>query len=240
MRHRMRHLLIALPVLLCVAAVANAQLSIQVGLPGVNIGINVPTYPRLVLVPGTPVYYDARANSNYFFYDGLYWVYSGDNWYASSWYNGPWDFVDPDDMPLFVLRVPVRYYRHPPSYFSGWRGDAPPRWDEHWGDNWHNRQNGWDRWDRRSAPRAAPLPTYQKRYSGKRYPGATDQQGSIRSRNYRYHPRETVGQRHYAAPQDRNQQNRPGTPDKGRQQGKSAPPDKDYQNKNAKGHRGKG
>jgi hypothetical protein len=56
----------------------------------VSIGINVPIYPRLVVVPGYPVYYAPQLDSNYFFYDGLYWVFQDDNWYQSSWYNGPW------------------------------------------------------------------------------------------------------------------------------------------------------
>jgi hypothetical protein len=117
----MRHLLLALPILLCTATATNAEISVGINMPGISIGINVPVYPRLVQVPGYPVYYDPRADSNYFFYDGLYWVYRGDNWYESSWYNGPWQSVDPIDVPLFVLRVPVRYYRQPPTYFSGWR-----------------------------------------------------------------------------------------------------------------------
>lgn len=201
MRQRMRYLLIMLPLLLCIAAAARAEVSIQVRLHGVDIGINMPTYPRLVLVPGTPVYYDEQANSNYFFYDGVYWVYAGDNWYASTWYNGPWDLVNPDDMPLFVLRVPVRYYYRPPTYFRDWHADAAPRWDEHWGHNWHSRQDGWDQWDRKSAPKPAPLPTYQREYSGKTYPGEMNRQGSIRSEHYRYQPRENVTRRHYDAPQ---------------------------------------
>jgi len=102
-----------------------------IGIPGVHIGVNVAVYPRLVRMPGYPVYYDPRANWNYFLYDGLYWVFQEDNWYASSWYNGPWQLVRPDDVPLFVLRVPVRYYRRPPVYFRGWISDAPPRWGEH-------------------------------------------------------------------------------------------------------------
>ena len=93
-------------------------------MPGITIGINVPVYPQLVLVPGYPVYYDPRAETNYFFYDGLYWVFQGDNWYVSSWYNGPWQLVAPVEVPLFVLRIPVRYYRHPPAYFRGWHADA--------------------------------------------------------------------------------------------------------------------
>ena len=47
-------------------------------------------------MPGYPVYYAPRINSNYFFYDGMYWVYQRDNWYASSWYNGPWGLVAPE------------------------------------------------------------------------------------------------------------------------------------------------
>ena len=63
----------------------------SVGYSGVNIGIHYSTYPDLVRIPGYPVYYAPRVNSNFFFYDGLYWVFQSDNWYASSWYNGPWD-----------------------------------------------------------------------------------------------------------------------------------------------------
>ena len=41
-------------------------------------------------VPGYPVYYAPGLVSNYFFNDGMYWVYQDDNRYASSWHNGPW------------------------------------------------------------------------------------------------------------------------------------------------------
>ena len=126
--------------LLCSITSAAAQVSVGIGLPGVSIGINLPVYPQLVPVPGYPVYYAPQVNSNYFFYDGMYWVYQRDNWYASSWYNGPWELVAPEAVPLFVLRVPVRYYRQPPAYFRGWRSDAPPRWGEHWGNAWEQRQ----------------------------------------------------------------------------------------------------
>jgi hypothetical protein len=188
----MRYLLVASSLLLGSVTSAQAQVSIGIGLPSVQIGINVPVYPELVPVPGYPVYYDPRASSNYFFYDGAYWVYQGDNWYASSWYNGPWQLVGPEYVPLFVLRVPVRYYRQPPGYFRGWRADAPPRWGEHWGRDWERRRGRWDRWDSRSVPRAAPLPAYQRQYAGDRYPHAPEHQHSIRSEQYRYRPREAV------------------------------------------------
>lgn len=222
---KMRQLLIALPMLLGTVTAANAAVNVSVGisLPGVSIGVNMPTYPQLVRVPGYPVYYDPRADSNYFFYDGLYWVYQGDNWYASSWYNGPWEVTEPEYVPLYVLRVPVRYYSRPPVYFRGWRADAPPRWGDHWGHEWEQRRSGWDRWDRRSVPAPAPLPTYQRQYSGSRYPRAIEQQHAIRSENYRYQPREPVTQQHFQqrtnAGGERADQQRPqGRQQQGRQQ----------------------
>ena len=197
----MRTLLIALTTLLCTLNPAQAQISVGIAAPGISIGINVPVYPQMMQVPGYPVYYDPSANSNYFFYDGLYWVYSDDNWYQSGWYDGPWQSVEPEYVPLFVLRVPVRYYRQPPPYFRGWRADASPRWGEHWGHDWEQRHGDWDRWDRRSAPAAAPLPIYQRQYSGDRYPRAVEEQHSIRSDHYRYQPQEAATQR-YFDPQD--------------------------------------
>ncbi len=175
----------------------SSHVSVGTAYPDVNIGINYSMYPDLVRIPGYPVYYAPRVDSNYFFYDGLYWVFQADNWYASSWYNGPWDRVGYYDVPVYVLRVPVRYYRQPPSYFRGWRADAPPRWGDRWGRDWEQRRSGWDRWDRGSAPAPAPLPTYQRNYSGDHYPRAVEQQHTIRSEQYRYQPREPVTQQYF-------------------------------------------
>jgi hypothetical protein len=154
----MRHLLVGIWLLCCSVTSVIAQVSIGIGFPGVSIGINLPLYPELVRVPGYPVYYAPRLNSNFFFYDGMYWVFEGDNWYASAWYNGPWGLVDPQVVPVFVLRIPVRYYGAPPKYFHGWQADAPPHWREHWGDDWDHHREGWDKWNRASAPARAPLP----------------------------------------------------------------------------------
>lgn len=127
----MRAELIFIWMLLLSAPTASGQLSVTIGVPAVSIGFEVRSYPELVPVPGYPVYYAPGMTSNYFFYDGMYWVYDADRWYASSWYNGPWQYVDPEDVPLFVLRVPVRYYRQPPAYFVGWGFELAPRWGEH-------------------------------------------------------------------------------------------------------------
>jgi hypothetical protein len=159
--------------------------------PEVSISINVAAYPQLARVPGYPVYYAPQLRSNYFFYDGRYWIYEDDNWFASTWYNGPWRRVGIDFVPVYLLRVPVRYYRHAPTYFRGWQTNAPPRWGEHWGNEWAQRHGGWDRWQRSAAPAPAPLPVYQRQYSGDRYPGAA-QQPVLHERNYRYQPRDAA------------------------------------------------
>ena len=101
----MRHGLTVLWMVVWSVTSAVAQVSIGIGLPGVSIGINLPFYPDLVRVPGYPVYYAPRLDSNFFFYDGMYWVYQEDDWYASSWYSGPWARVAP--------AVPVGHFKIP-------------------------------------------------------------------------------------------------------------------------------
>jgi hypothetical protein len=186
----MRSAIVVVWMLLGTCAPAAAQ---------VSIGINLSAYPDLIPVPGYPVYYAPQLDSNFFFYDGLYWVYAEDRWYASSWYNGPWDRVAPELVPLFVLRVPVGYYRRQPSYFREWSPEAPPHWGEHWGRDWEQHRGGWDQWNHASAPAPAPLPSYQRGYSGDRYPGV-DQQSALRNRSYHYEPREAVVRQQYQHP----------------------------------------
>ncbi len=183
--------------LLCSVAPATAQVSVGIGLPNVSIGINLPLFPELAPVPGYPVYYAPRLDSNYFFYDGMYWVYQDDRWYASSWYNGPWGLVGPEVVPVYLLRVPVRYYRLPPPYFHGWRADAPPHWGEHWGKDWEHQRAGWNRWNHKSTPRPAPLPVYQRHYAGDRYP-QVEQQQALQAQHYHYQPHDTMVRQHTA------------------------------------------
>jgi len=211
---------------------AQAQVSIGIGLPGISIGINVPAFPTFTVVPDYPVYYAPQANVNLFFYDGLYWVYQRDNWYASSWYDGPWDLYAPEFVPLFILRVPVRYYVSPPIYFRGWEPYGPPRWGEHWGRSWEQSRRGWDQWDRRTVVAPAPLPVYQRQYSGDRYP-RVEQQAAIREQNYKYSPRDPVVQQQgRQQPVERRQpagaeRQGPGVEpqqQRGRQQGERQPP----------------
>jgi hypothetical protein len=199
----MRKTLLSLALVFASISANAVDVSLSIGSPNLHIGVNVREYPRLVPIQGYPVYYSPDIDSNYFFYDGLYWVYQDDNWYASSWYNGPWGFVDPYAVPVYVLRVPVRYYHRPPVYFREWAVDAPPRWGDHWGREWYERRPGWDHWDHRNVPRPLPLPLYQRQYGGDRYPDL-DRQRDLQQRNYHYQPRNPVVAAHY---KDERQQN---------------------------------
>lgn len=186
-----RTLALALPLVFGAVqpSVADVAVSVAIGVPGLQIGINLPAYPNLVVVPGYPVYYAPAVPANYFFYDGLYWVYTGGGWYSSDWYDGPWIAVAPDFVPLFVLRVPVRYYMRPPATFRAWRPDRPPHWGRHFGPRWEDHHRDWADWDRRRSPAPAPLPVYQRDYAGPRYPDR-DQQQAIRREHYRFEPRD--------------------------------------------------
>jgi hypothetical protein len=215
---RLRYATIALTILFCSLTSAAAEVRIGIGLPNVRIGINLPLYPELVPVPGYPVYYAPQVHANLFFYDGLYWAYYGDNWYASSWYNGPWGYVGPEYVPLFILRIPVRYYRQPPASFRGWKADAPPRWGKHWGRDWEKKRKGWESWQRNAVPERAPLPLYQREYGKERYPGPAEQE-RVRGGQYRYDPREEVVRDHYRRPPEKRrewEQERNGGRERGR------------------------
>lgn len=205
----MRYAIIAFSLLLGPMSLADAQVAISIGIPGSSVGIYQPSYPDFNRVPGYPVYYAPQARNNMFFYDGLYWVYQRDQWYASSWYNGPWGRMNARQVPVYVLRVPVAYYRAPPPYFRGWPKNSPPRWGQYYGPQWEQDHHGWETWDRRAVPAPAPLPVYQRQYSGVRYP-PVQQQYEIHDRNYQYRPSDPVVREQYE---------QRGSPPKGKDEG---------------------
>ena len=73
--------------------------------------------------------------------------------------------------------------------------ESPPRWGERWGHGWEQQRSGLDHWNRRAAPAPAPLPVYQRRYSGSRYP-APEQQHALQTQNYRYQPHDAAVRQH--------------------------------------------
>jgi hypothetical protein len=65
-------------------------------------------------------------------------------------------------VPVFIWRIPLRYYQRRPAYFQGWNADEAPRWDQHWGADWKRHHPDWQQWDRQSVPAASPPPGHQK------------------------------------------------------------------------------
>jgi len=122
-------LILALALLLAIVLPVGAQVRL-------DIGINLPSPPSLVVVPGTPVYYAAQAPANVFFYGHQYWAFASNGWVVGPNWNGPWAVVQPALVPVPVLQVPVRYYPAPPPGWRGWQRDAPPRWETHYGREW--------------------------------------------------------------------------------------------------------
>ncbi len=195
----MRLAALATALLIAHAAPAPAHAEILAGvavqLPGVSVHLGLPARPDMRLIPGLPVYYAPQVRANYFFYDGLYWVFQADAWYFSTWYGGPWFAASPYDVPAFVLRVPVRYFRSRPVFFRDWSPAAPPRWGDVWGREWRVRRDGWDRWDHRHPPAAAPLPFYQRRFPAPRYPDSDLQRRALRGTHDDHRPLEPMTRR---------------------------------------------
>lgn len=161
-----------------------------------DIDVDLPAYPEMQPVPDSPVYYAPAVDSNYFYYDGLYWDFYNEGWYASPWYNGPWSYVDPVYVPTYVLWVPIAYYHRPPHDFRSWNAHRPPHWGERWGRDWQNRHNQVYRGHTVNAGRA-PLPQYQRQYTRDNYPRGVAQQSQIHSQHYGYQPRESIARQQY-------------------------------------------
>ena len=69
----MRRLIFAAALVLAAALPAAGEVR-------VDIGIQLPGPPALVVIPGAPVYYAPRAPANVFFYGHQYWVFHGGGW----------------------------------------------------------------------------------------------------------------------------------------------------------------
>ena len=89
-------------------------------------------------------------------------------------------------VPSYVLRIPVGYYRVPPAYFRGARAECATTLGQALGPRWQQQRKGWNQWNPRQAPAPAPLPVYQRQYSGDRYPNEAERQQSLSNQHYRY------------------------------------------------------
>jgi hypothetical protein len=93
---------------------------------GVKIGVDiripspppivVASPPRLVVVPGTPVFHAPGASINVFAYGGHYYSFHEGAWFVAAAPGRPWVAIAPAKVPRPVLAVPVTYYKVPPGH----------------------------------------------------------------------------------------------------------------------------
>lgn len=179
----MKRLVLAAGVLLAAALPAQGQVHIQVG-------IQLPGPPPLVVVPGVPVYYAPGAPANVFFYGGQYWVFDGAGWFVGPTWSGPWVIVAPLQVPVPILSVPVRYYSVPPGHWKAWRREGPPRWEGHYGRDWREddqerhwreREEGWRQARRREPDQRRG---YDRDRDGAERPGKGQARGRGHGKGY--------------------------------------------------------
>src|SRR3989442_12833094 len=105
----LRQTLVGLAVVALVASANVAHARVDV-----NVGINLPGPPSLVIIPQTPVAYAPAVPANLFFYGGHYYVFANNGWDAPPPENGPRGAVAPTHIPPPLLPVAGRGHRAPP------------------------------------------------------------------------------------------------------------------------------
>ncbi len=112
--------------LLAFPALAQAQVSLQVGLPIPELQINVGS-PLVYVGPG--VWVLPNSDEEVFYNGGWYWARSHGYWYRSHGRRGGWGMVNEQFVPQ-----PIRYSE--PGHYRGWqapehaRSMAPRGWEE--------------------------------------------------------------------------------------------------------------
>jgi hypothetical protein len=132
---------VVLLVLLGAVSLAQAQVRLGIGIGGPPAYV-VPAPPRVVVIPGTYVYYSPGLDVDILFYQGYWYRPYGGRWYRARSYNGPWGFIEPRWVPRPLIGLPHDYrYIHPGRPYIPY--DQLRR---HWG-RWE-RDRYWDRHDR--------------------------------------------------------------------------------------------
>jgi hypothetical protein len=113
------------------SSAADISINLRVGDPYRGPRLVFQSEPRLVVVPGSRVYYVQNYDYDVYRY-GSYWYYTYDGgWYRARRYDGPYVYVGVQSVPRSVAYVPVRYRRHwrdsPGQGHAYGRNQAPAR-----------------------------------------------------------------------------------------------------------------
>ncbi|HMI32358.1 MAG TPA: hypothetical protein VK527_11530 [Candidatus Limnocylindrales bacterium] len=94
------------------ADAADVSINLRVGDPYRGPSLVFRSEPRVVVVPGTRVYYVQDYDYDVYRY-GSYWYYNYDGgWYRARRYSGPYAYIGVQSVPRSVAYVPVKYRRH--------------------------------------------------------------------------------------------------------------------------------
>lgn len=127
---------------------------VSVGLPGasVNLGVGAPAYPyRPVTIVEPPMFvqppelgFHTAVGVPYdlFFLNNLFYLFSGNAWYSSPYYNGPWSSIYAYDVPYLLSRHPFHRIRHYRDHYYGYY-KRYGRWDGYHHFRPERRHAGW-------------------------------------------------------------------------------------------------
>lgn len=128
----MRKIVLSIALIMCMAPFAHAS-NVNVNV-GVNIGAPQPVYvnPPVVIVeppmflqpPQLGFYVAVGVGYDLFLSGNVYYLQSGNVWYSSPYYNGPWVKVHYQKIPYGLRKYPIKkihYYRdaHYKQYKAG-------------------------------------------------------------------------------------------------------------------------
>jgi hypothetical protein len=95
-------------------AETNVDIRVRIGDAPPPPRIVFASAPRLVVVPGTAVYYVSDdCDYDIFRYGGYWFVFHDGWWYRSGRHGGPYRVVETRYVPRMVAGVPSKYWRHP-------------------------------------------------------------------------------------------------------------------------------
>ncbi|MDQ7837501.1 MAG: hypothetical protein RDU59_03290 [Thermodesulfobacteriota bacterium] len=108
---------------------AEVDVSVNIGLPLPSVVISSP--PAVVMIPGSPVYFDPDIEVDIFFHRGYWYRPYRERWYRATHYNGPWRHIARRAVPTAIVHVPPSYRHIPPGHERIPYGQLKKHWKEH-------------------------------------------------------------------------------------------------------------
>ncbi|MBI4849703.1 MAG: hypothetical protein HY808_14230 [Nitrospirae bacterium] len=125
------------------SADAEVNVNINIGPPPV---FAIPAPPEVIVIPGTYVYFVPDIDVDIIFYHGYWYRPHRDHWYRAGSYNGPWDYIVRERMPVVILNLPPDFRHKPPRHSRIPYGHLKKNWsgwekERHWDDDHRHRDN---------------------------------------------------------------------------------------------------